>query len=87
MLAVDVLEGYIKSWHDPGGEPLINHEIIFGVIKFEVDYLVDPIGVVLAQVVKIIEHLRISFHLRVPHPRRDVMYIIPALILVVAVWW
>lgn len=70
MLAVNMLKGYIKSRHESSVEPFTHHEIIFGIIKFEVDYLADPIRVVLAQVIKIIEHLRINFHLRIPDPRR-----------------
>ena len=84
MLAVDLLEGDVKGGDEPGGESLLDHQIIFGVIKFEVDYLADPVRVVPAQIIKIIEHLRISLHLCVPHPRRQVVYIIPSLILIVA---
>ena len=86
MLAVDLLKGDIESRDDSGGESLIDHEIIFGVIKLEVDYLVDPLRVVLPQIIKIIEHLRVDLHLSVSHPRWEVMYIIPSLVLIAAVW-
>lgn len=86
MLTVNLLKRDIKSRDEPSGESLIDHEIIFGVIKFEVDYLVDPLCIVLPQIIKNIEHLRVNLHLTIPHPRRQVLYIIPSLVLIAAVW-
>lgn len=52
---INVTERNIEGRHDPGFELGLRHQIIFGVIKFQVDYLVDRLRVLLSKVVQLVE--------------------------------
>jgi len=62
LLTVKLLEGYIESGKHSCLQFRIRHEVMLGIIEFEVDCLVDKRSIGGAEIIENIEHLCIILH-------------------------
>ena len=59
----------------------MRQEVIFGIIAFEIDYLIHLIGILPSQRIEDAKKSRVSLHLCVFGLGRVVLHIIPAFVL------
>jgi hypothetical protein len=64
-LAIDLTERNIESGHDSSFKLGFGHKIIFSIIKFDIDYLMNFIGILLAQIIEDAEKLTICFQFHI----------------------
>lgn len=82
ILTVYLVEGDIEGSHDSGSLFGVCHEVVLGVVELQEDDLVDPLGTVVPEVIKLIIEVSIVLQLVASGLGRHVFQVVLPLVVV-----
>ena len=82
LLAMNLLEGDVKSRHNPSPLLAVSHHVVLVVEELEVDHVVDLLREVMPQVIKLVKGARIVLEVMTFGLGRHKINVVPSLIVV-----